>query len=267
MIGVFIGAIIGFKTGNLMGVIIGAFVGNAIENWVSENIFGKPTKQAQVQQAYFEALFTAMGKLAKADGIISKDEIKKCEMIMRRMNLDNKQRELAIRYFNQGKQDHFDIGASVQKFQQLAGRSYSLKQMFLEMLLEVAVAENKILLAEWKILNSVCVQLNFPQQIFITMVRMRGFDVGQQGSHNNSNQYYQQWKPPQQQKTNSYQVLGVVESDSKVVIRRAYKKLMSSHHPDKLIAKGLPPEMVEVAKEKTQNIQVAWEDIKSMRGF
>jgi len=267
MIGVFIGAIIGFKTGNLIGVIIGAFIGNAIENWVSENIFGKPSKQAQIQQAYFQALFTAMGKLAKADGIVSKDEIRKCEMIMRRMNLDSNQRDLAIRYFNQGKQDHFDITPSIQQFQLVAGRSYSLKQMFLEMLLEVAVAENKILLAEWKILNELCVRLNFPQQIFITMVRMRGFDVGQQGRNRGSNQYNQQWKPPRQQKTNSYQVLGVMESDSKVVIRRAYKKLMSSHHPDKLIAKGLPPEMIQVAKEKTQNIQAAWEDIKNQRGF
>ena len=78
---------------------------------------------------------------------------------------------------------------------------------------------------------------------------------------------YQQWQPPTQHKTNSYEVLGVNQSDSKQVIRRAYKKLMGSHHPDKLIAKGLPPEMIEIAKKKTQNIQAAWEDVKSRRGF
>jgi DnaJ like chaperone protein len=36
---------------------------------------------------------------------------------------------------------------------------------------------------------------------------------------------------------------------------------MAQHHPDKLVAKGLPPEMMDIAKQKTQDIQAAYEMI------
>ena len=50
-------------------------------------------------------------------------------------------------------------------------------------------------------------------------------------------------------------------------VKRAYRKMMSQHHPDKLAAKGLPDDMIDVAKEKTQEIQSAWDLIKSKRGI
>ena len=57
----------------------------------------------------------------------------------------------------------------------------------------------------------------------------------------------------------AYDLLGVdKEADSKT-IKRAHRKLMNEHHPDKLVAKGLPPEMMEVAKQKAQEIQSAYD--------
>ncbi len=51
-------------------------------------------------------------------------------------------------------------------------------------------------------------------------------------------------------------MLGIKEGDDVKTIKRAYRKLMGEHHPDKLVAKGLPPEMMEIAKQKAQAIQV-----------
>ena len=62
-------------------------------------------------------------------------------------------------------------------------------------------------------------------------------------------------------------VLGVKPTDDQTTIKRAYRKLMSEHHPDKLVAKGLPPEMMEMAKQKAQEIQKAYELIKEKKGF
>ena len=62
-------------------------------------------------------------------------------------------------------------------------------------------------------------------------------------------------------------VLGVKPTDDATTIKRAYRKLMSEHHPDKLVAKGLPPEMMEMAKQKAQEIQQAYELIKQQKGF
>ena len=62
-------------------------------------------------------------------------------------------------------------------------------------------------------------------------------------------------------------VLGVKSTDDATAIKRAYRKLMSEHHPDKLVAKGLPPEMMEMAKQKAQEIQKAYDLIKTAKGF
>lgn len=271
-IGFLIGAILGFKTGSFFGVVLGGYVGYTVEKWVAENIFGKQSRQSQIQQAYFEALFITIGKLAKIDGTVTQDEIQKCENVIRRMKLSQKQRKQAIELFNRGKQNGFDIAPSIHVFARKSGRSFTVKQMFLEMLLEVASAGGRINLPEWKLLLRICEQLGFPQQLFLALVRMRGFNVHSKYTssgtgYSGQQRQYQKWQAPTQHKTNSYEVLGVGQSDSKQVIRKAYKKLMSANHPDKLIAKGLPPEMIEVAKTKTQNIQAAWEDVKQMRDF
>jgi len=277
MIGALIGAIIGFKAGSVIGMILLGYFGYAAETWIAENVFGRPSHKALVQESYFEALFTSIGKLAKVDGVVSAQEIQKCELIMQNMRLDNTQRKAAIRFFNLGKQSNFNINPVIDKFQRVTGRSFSVKQMFLEMLIEVAIAEGRINQAEWNFLEGVCSRIKFPQQLLIALVKMRGFNIqeessrSQSGSYrkqtNQGNQRRQQWQPPKQHKVNAYEVLGVSSTDSKTDIRRAYKKLMSSHHPDKLIAKGLPPEMVEIAKKKTQTIQAAWEEVKELRGF
>lgn len=268
MIGSLIGSFIGYAKGGLFGLFLGGFVGSWLQTWISESLLGNPTRKVKVQQAYFEALFSCIGRLAKIDGIVTQDEIHKCETIMQRMRLDPEQRKRAIRYFNQGKSTNFDVTQCLEKFARASSRSFSIRQMFIEMLLEVASAENRINLAEWKLLLRICETLRFPQQLFISLVRMRGFNVHSKYSYSGSEQNHQnQWTPPQQQKSNAYQVLGVTQTANKKEIRRAYKKLMSSHHPDKLIAKGLPPEMIEIAKNKTQDIQAAWESIKTSRGF
>lgn len=282
MVGSLIGSILGFKFGGFFGLIFGAILGAQAETWIAENLLGRPNRQTQVQSAYFEALFITMGKLAKADGVITKNEIRKCEAIMNHMQLDAQRRKSAIKLFNLGKQDNININIYLTKFVKASHGAYSMKQVFLEMLIEVASAENKINQAEMNFMYSIADKIRFPRQIFVTLVRMRGFNVNGQGagqrrqqqhSHYNSNRNQHQRQNQNQQQwqrastTSPYQTLGVDKTDSKAVIRKAYKKLMSANHPDKLIAKGLPPDMVRVAKEKTQNIQAAWEKVKDLRGF
>jgi DnaJ like chaperone protein len=50
-------------------------------------------------------------------------------------------------------------------------------------------------------------------------------------------------------------------------VKKAYRRQMSRHHPDKLVANGLPESMAQVAKEKTQRIQEAYEVIRATRGM
>lgn len=69
------------------------------------------------------------------------------------------------------------------------------------------------------------------------------------------------------QLTDAYNLLGISEDADAKTIKRAHRKLMNEHHPDKLVAKGLPPEMMEMAKEKAQEIQGAYDLIKKAKGI
>ena len=69
----------------------------------------------------------------------------------------------------------------------------------------------------------------------------------------------------QQSLEDAYQVLGVDSSASDAAVKTAYRRLMNRHHPDKLVAKGLPEEMMKLATDKTSEIQGAWEQIREYR--
>ena len=268
MFATLIGAVLGLKSGGVIGMIFGGLLGYYIQALIfnPQSLLGGSSRRELIQKEYFKALFICLGKIAKADGVVTRDEIDRCELIIQKMNLNSSQRKQAIEFFSLGKQQDMDLSGPLNQLNSAATGSFAVKQTFMETLLEVAVSRNQIIKSEWLVMLQICQHLRFSQQVFIAIARMRGFDVG--GSQSNSYSHSQQrnWprKPALQ---NSYQTLGVNPADSKTVIRKAYKKLMSTHHPDKLIAKGVPPDMVNVAKEKTQDIQKAWEDIKRQRGF
>ena len=66
----------------------------------------------------------------------------------------------------------------------------------------------------------------------------------------------------------AYQVLGVPrDASGDAEVKRAYRRLLSQHHPDKLVSKGLPEEMMKVAAQKTHEIRQAYERIREARGW
>ena len=76
-----------------------------------------------------------------------------------------------------------------------------------------------------------------------------------------------QVQPTEAQLSSAYALLNVAEDASDAEIKKAYRRLLSQHHPDKLVAKGLPEEMMKMAAEKTHQIRKAYEIIREQRGF
>ncbi|MDE1463214.1 co-chaperone DjlA [Spartinivicinus poritis] len=219
---------------------------------------GYQNNAQQVQTAFFKATFLVMGKLAKADGRVSEQEIQQAASIMANMRLSQEQRKAAIALFNQGKQTNNQVvqQALVDFASQLKGNQ-SLLDMFIELQLQAAYADGPITQSEWQVLEDAAAVLKIgPLKLKLIHQRF----LAQQ-------QFYQRRSKTSlgKQVDNAYAVMGVSPSADDKTLKRAYRRLMSQHHPDKLLAKGLPGEMVQLAKEKTQEIQMAYELIKNHR--
>ena len=120
--------------------------------------------------------------------------------------------------------------------------------------------------AEEKLLGEICETLKFPKFMLRQMeILVRAGIKAGPGAGANQNK-----KPDRSMGlslSEAYQLLGIDKNADKNATKRAYRKLMSQHHPDKLVAKGLPPEMIKIATEKTQSIKAAYELVKDRRGW
>ena len=263
--GILIGGLIGYRMGGFIGMLLGAWLGHQITQFFSGGKRFAQKDRSAIQHSFFKALFVSMGKLAKLDGVVSRQEIDRAEIIMNKMKLTPELRQQAIAYFNQGKQAHYKIERDLTDFRQKSRGSLSLKQFFLEMLIDMAAVDGTIDPAEQRLIEQICGLIGYPVAMLQAMFKMRGSGYYQHQSGQSRQRQRSQTRPTSV--SNPYRVLGVDKSADKQTIRRAYKKLMSQHHPDKLVSKGLPPEMMKMAEEKAKNIQLAWEEIKDLRGW
>jgi DnaJ like chaperone protein len=268
--GKFVGGAFGFVMGGPLGAVFGAAIGHQLDRGridapQLESEFAPGTQQ-RIQMAFFTATFSVMGHIAKADGRVTEAEIQAARAIMSRMELPDDLRLTAVRLFNTGKQADFPLDATLEQFRTECQRRYSLFRVFVEVQLEAALSDGALQVPEERLLLQVCDRLHFSRfEFFALRARMeaeRRFS-GHQGRQQHGGS--QIARGPSL--ADAYAVLGLPPSASESEVKRAYRRLMSQHHPDKLVASGLPEEMVRIATEKTQQVRKAYEAIAKARSF
>jgi DnaJ like chaperone protein len=258
--GKLVGGALGFAIGGPLGAVLGAALGHNVD----QNIAGNRRyrlhsgDQERVQAAFFTATFSVMGHLAKADGRVTRDEIALAEQVMAQMQLSEDQRQTAIRLFNEGKEDVFPLDDVLEQFRVECHRRVSLVQMFLEIMISTALADGKLDLQEERLLYHMGDRLGFPRPWFERLVAMVRGQQHFAGDHA---------APTRDLLKDAYAVLGISKDASDAEVKKAYRRLMNQHHPDKLVAKGLPEEMMKIAAEKTHEIKKAYDLIKENRGM
>jgi len=257
--GKLLGAGFGFMFGGVFGAILGAYLGSNFDRGIGQSVFGYANSQG-VQDKFFESLFLVMGHIAKADGHVTEQEIQMARQIMVQMHLTEDRKIEAIALFNQGKQPEFDLDHTLSIFKQTCHGHRNLMQMFLEIQIVAAFADGGIQSAEFQILENIGRVMGFNS--FHLNLLIKSYQA-QQRFHQSGQKAYD----IKDRLSDAYQVLGVDVSTNDKDIKKSYRKLMSQHHPDKLVAKGLPADMMQVAKEKSQEIQAAWEIIRKDRGL
>jgi len=248
-----IAAILGYLSLGFWGAILGWFIGGTLDRYRAYGAGAvNPLTSKRRQTVFLETLFGLMGKLAKADGHISQQEIDQAEQFMSQLGMTGDHRRQAIHLFQTGSTAQFDIEPLLRDFLQACGHTHNLKQMLLVYLAGFALADGSLDAAEEQLLRQIAIAIGFNEAAFQQLLHMlRGQDHFASGQ-----------APSASALQAAYDALGVTEDQTDQHIKKAYRRLMSQFHPDKLIGQGMPEDMVKMATERSKEIQAAYELIK-----
>jgi DnaJ like chaperone protein len=246
-IGGLIGSFFG-PVGSLLGVVIG--------HQYDQSGSGRG-RARDISRLFFETTFEVMGQVAKVDGRVSEDEVRVARLIMQGMRLNDAQVQSAIEHFSRGKRADYPLGSRLAALAEQMGGRAELARAFVQIQLQSAIgagdvgADKRQVL--WRVANALGVSRAELAQLEAVV---RGFMHG---------------APAQQSSAlsleDAYRVLGITARATDGEVKTAYRRLMSQHHPDKLVARGLPQSMSGVAEQKTHEVRTAYERIRTQRGF
>lgn len=269
MIGKVLGFIVGIVVGGPFGAIVGALLGHFLVDRKRNAAPKMSSEQLHVVQAnFFTTVFLLLGHLAKADGRVSATEIQLTESLMSKMGLSPDHRREAIRLFKAGSADDFNFDAVMSEFKQHCGSSPNLINMLLVNLVNMAMADGVLDDQEAQVLRQVAERLGFSRFAFEQLLRMLNAQSAfkqEQGQYQGQSQGGYQSPPRSDELALAYDALGVEKTVTDAELKKAYRKLMSEYHPDKLIGQGMPDGMIKTATERSQEIQSAYDLIKKSR--
>ncbi|NKB46241.1 MAG: co-chaperone DjlA [Legionellales bacterium] len=281
-VGKIIGSIFGYLLlGNPAGALIGLLVGNLFDRGFKLNrLLGIEAASRGVNESvhslWLQTLFQVMGHLAKLDGRVTETNIEAANRLMRSLGLNSQERKQAIDDFNRGKQSSFKLYRSVQQLHSSCQTQRSLLKSFIEQQYQVAMSDGVLSLKKRNVLASICRQLGFEPLIadmhYQQQQRQQQSQYQHRSSYSHQKKSYQSHQRTNYSSQNSglnseFKVLGLAETATNAQIKNAYRKLISQYHPDKMMGKKLPDEMVSFATEKTRVIRKAYEKIRTARGF
>lgn len=276
LIGAFLGYLIAGSAGALFGILIGNFFDRGLyEHFAKPHWHYHAEKRKAVQRIFFEVTFSVMGHIAKSDGRVSEQDIKMAKQLMAEMELNAEQKKAAQTFYNQGKKSDFDLIQMLGSLKKGCYDNPELLKLFIDLQYRAAQIDG---LSEKKIqaINIIFKQLGLAPiqeqyryyEDFTYRPHQRSTHDQRQQQYSSSNQRQRYGNsPPKNTLNHAFSILEVAPTSTKHEVKRAYRRLISRNHPDKLIAKGLPEEMIKMATDKTQKISKAYEQICEIKGW
>lgn len=243
-------ALFGLWLGGFGGLVVGAALGYLLARGMPRLIRrGLGFAQAR----YVDATFAVMGALCKVDGRVTRNEIQAVEALFARMHLSAEQRQRAKAAFTRGKAADFDLDAELAAVARMCRGQTILMRMFLQVQLVAVSADGSIHPAEHEMLLRIGRGLGMPAaEVEQLEAALRAAAGG---------------APSRSRLDDAYRALGIAPSASDAEVKRAYRRLVSDNHPDKLAGRGLPESMRELAEQRTREITVAYGLVKEARGL
>ena len=243
---------LGMMFGGPLGAVLGATVGHLLVDKQQaaaqqrfQQISGAPFDNVARQQAAgFVCILSMLAKIAKADGVVTQDELAVVDRFINSLPVPEEEKQFARRVFNEAKNSSHSLEDFAAQFYQMTRAEPTVLCSFLDVLFQVAAADGVLHPAEEQAIRTV-------QEIF----RLPGhqFDSIRARYFTNDDKYYQ--------------ILDCTPQSTDDEIKKSYKKLVKDFHPDTIISKGLPDEFTDFATKRFQEIQEAYEQVRKARGF
>ncbi|MDF1684958.1 MAG: co-chaperone DjlA [Legionellaceae bacterium] len=276
--GKLLGAGLGFLTAGPIGALFGVFAGNLFDRGLTEHLiktnnYYRIEKNPAIKKAFLHATFASLGHIAKADGRVSEEEIQLTKLMMKELHLNKSEETAAKQYFQQGKHASYRITEPLALLQNLAQKNPKLLHAFVQLQYRMAQVDG---LSPEKVttLNILLNKLGLAslhKQAHARNDYRAQFNQNDKNRSGQTGQTHQEYYASQdfytsQTLDSSYQLLGLSSSATKQDVKRAYRRLISKHHPDKCIAAGMSKQRIKAANEKTQAIRKAYEHICEVKG-
>jgi DnaJ like chaperone protein len=258
-------------TRTVWGALVGALIGHLIEQ---SGAFGAAagashaTDSISISDEFFRTTFELMGHVAKSDGRVTEAKIDAARNLMHELRLGPRETDVAIACFRAGKSAAFDAEIGVERLREACGQRHDLLRAFMELQLRAALAGNGLSPPARAVLTRVAERLGMSGLEFAYLeaaTRVRAAH-GPHRAHAGSAGAGRHTAGTGSL-AECYAELEVDANITDQEVTKAYRRQMSRHHPDKLVANGLPESMAQMAKEKTQRIQEAYEGIRAARGM
>ena len=233
--GSLVGGMIGFSLGGPFGMLLGSLIGGKVSR--SRRSF---KSFAQPQQIFALALIVLSAKLSKADGQVSKEEL---VAVKDKLKIPEHELDQVGKIFNKAKEESTGSEQYAQQISEIYKGNINVLEEVINILFYIAEADGNVSDQEYKMIQDV-------SQIFgLNDMQFKGLVEGRKSSD----------------KLNPYVVLESKPDDNLGDIRKKYLKLSKEHHPDLLLSKGVPKEVIEESKNKMRAINSAWDQIQKLK--
>ena len=235
--GSLIGGMVGFSLGGPFGMLLGSLIGGKISRARSASSF---RSFGQPQQIFALSLIVLSAKLSKADGNVSKEEL---VAVKNKLKIPDNEIDQVGKIFNQAKKEKTGYEPYAQQIAQIYKNNPNVLEEVINILFYIAEADGNVSSSELEMIENI-------SKIFgLTQVQFNSVKESRKGSD----------------KLNPYIVLESNPDDNLQSIRKKYIKLSKENHPDLLISKGVPQEVIDESKNKMRAINSAWNQIQKLK--
>ena len=235
--GSLLGGVIGFSFGGPFGALLGSFLGGKISRLNSSKTIGN---QQNSQEVFALSLIILSAKLSKADGHVSKEEL---IAIKDKLQIPDSEIDQVAKIFNKAKDESTGYEPYAKQIAEIFRGNLNVLEEVINILFYIAEADGHVSNDEETMIANIAYIFGLSQKQYQSIKESRKTS----------------------DKLNPYIVLESQPKDDLKTIRKNYIKLSKEHHPDLLISKGVPVEVINESKNKMRSINAAWDQVQKLK--